>query len=82
MRWSRRLGAHREGFRSAEARQAPQSGLQKYYDQVLTWKGCGSGNQCATLLVPLDYANPNGVEVRIAVLKNPATGDSPAARWW
>lgn len=66
-----------EGFRSAEARQAPQSGLQKYYDQVLTWKGCGSGNQCATLLVPLDYANPNGVEVRIAVLKNPATGDSP-----
>ncbi|RNL63329.1 alpha/beta hydrolase [Nocardioides marmoriginsengisoli] len=45
--------------------------LAAYYDQKLSWRGCGS-NDCATLQVPLDYAKPAGEKVGIAVLKVPA----------
>lgn len=51
--------------------------LARYYDQKLAWKSCGA-NQCARMRVPLDYARPDGTEIKIAVLKAPA-GD-PAHR--
>lgn len=55
-------------------------GLKKYYDQELSWKACddSAGNRCATLQVPLDYADPSGAEISLAVLKVPT--DDPAQR--
>jgi pimeloyl-ACP methyl ester carboxylesterase len=43
----------------------------------LDWKPCGdpaqSGFQCATLRVPLDYDDPGGRTIRLAVIRRPAT---------
>lgn len=46
-------------------------GLQAFYDQRLEWRDC-SGNQCARFDVPLDYDEPQGERIKIAVLKVPA----------
>lgn len=54
--------------RNDAARAAPEPGLERFYDQTLDWKACGS-NACATMEVPLDYANPEGDTIEIAVLK-------------
>src|SRR5215472_4993530 len=52
--------------------------LSRFYGQRLTWRDCGGGFQCSTLLVPLDYAHPLGAVIGIAVIRHPAT--DPAHR--
>jgi pimeloyl-ACP methyl ester carboxylesterase len=46
----------------------------------LNWQPCTSadqkGFQCATAQVPLDYQNPNGESIQLAVIKHPATDQS------
>ncbi|HYV58874.1 MAG TPA: alpha/beta hydrolase [Acidimicrobiia bacterium] len=40
----------------------------------LQWKGCGGGDECAKLTVPLDYDHPdNGRTIKVALLRIPAT---------
>ena len=54
--------------------QAPptdEPGLDRFYSQRLAWSDC-SGAECATMTVPMDYANPSGATVDIAVLRVPA----------
>ncbi|MFB7278875.1 alpha/beta hydrolase [Streptomyces hydrogenans] len=49
--------------------------LRKYYEQKPVWRECGvTGFQCATLRAPLDYAKPDGPEVRLAVSRVRASG--------
>lgn len=55
------------------------SGLEKFYGQTLLWKDCNSGDQCTRLQVPLDYTDPSGSVVELAVIKAPATGTSQGA---
>ena len=38
----------------------------------LTWHGCGGGFQCTTLCVPLDYSNPSGRKITLALIRKPA----------
>jgi pimeloyl-ACP methyl ester carboxylesterase len=60
------------------AAQVPPSGgetLQRFYKQDLAWSGCGP-NQCARLMVPIDYSHPDGDTLRLELLKAPATGPS------
>lgn len=45
---------------------------------VLSWTDCGGGLQCTTAQVPLDYEQPNGQMISIALIRLPA-GD-PAHR--
>lgn len=42
----------------------------------LDWQSCsiGRGAQCATLEVPLDWSNPSGQKIRLALGRLPATG--------
>jgi pimeloyl-ACP methyl ester carboxylesterase len=49
--------------------------LQPYYDQELTWGPCdGSGFQCATLTVPLDYEDIEPAEdINLTVTRSRAT---------
>jgi pimeloyl-ACP methyl ester carboxylesterase len=47
--------------------------------QPVSWKSCTgvdgpSGDECATLQVPLDYANPGGTKIALALDRLPATG--------
>lgn len=51
---------------------AGQPGLASFYSQSLRWSSC-SGGQCAKLTVPVDYANPSGATIELALLKVPAS---------
>ena len=45
---------------------------------VLHWRPCDGGFQCATARVPLDYRQPRGATIRLAVVRHLAT--DPAHR--
>lgn len=47
--------------------------LSRFYGQKLDWHGCGR-DECALLTVPLDYEDPTGKTLDLAVLKVPAQG--------
>ena len=49
--------------------------LARYYEQKLAWRDCGR-DKCARLTVPLDYADPSGKTLELAVLKVPASSSS------
>ncbi|MFM2438434.1 MAG: hypothetical protein RLZ55_1253 [Actinomycetota bacterium] len=61
-------------FRTPESRNAPELALQQFYDQTLAWQECGSGNECARLQVPMDYASPGAGTVELAVVRVPSSG--------
>lgn len=42
----------------------------------LVWTDCGGGFACATVKVPLDYSNPAGDSIQIALVRKPATDTS------
>lgn len=50
------------------------SGLARYAAQRLKWNSCGSRLLCASVLVPLDYAEPDGTAINLFLAKVPATG--------
>ena len=57
-------------------------GLESFYNQDLTWTDCtddatGTAFQCATVTVPLDYDNPQGQTITVALKKLPSTSSSP-----
>jgi pimeloyl-ACP methyl ester carboxylesterase len=60
------------GSTGPEATISADPGLDAFYRQKLTWKDCRSRNRCATLRVPLDYADPTGRAISLALLKVPA----------
>lgn len=48
--------------------------LAPFYGQRLSWSGCGGSFQCAQLTVPLDYANPGGDTIELAVIRLKSAG--------
>ena len=56
------------------------AGSEKYYSQQVDWSSCPQGtqaDQCATVEVPLDWADPAGATVKLAVARDAATGNDP-----
>lgn len=49
-------------------------GLESFYGQELAWESC-DGGECATLTVPVNYEDPQGATIELALLRVPA-GDS------
>jgi pimeloyl-ACP methyl ester carboxylesterase len=49
--------------------------LAAFYDQEIAWEDCGRGFECGTITVPMDYDDPSGRQVTIAVKRLPASGD-------
>jgi len=47
------------------------TGLETFYNQRLQWTSC-TGGECAKLRVPIDYANPSGETLQLAVLRSKA----------
>ena len=54
---------------------APAPSLDAFYGQEVTWKNCGDAD-CTTVKVPLDYANPDGRSLKLAVTRVRATGEA------
>jgi pimeloyl-ACP methyl ester carboxylesterase len=48
---------------------------------VLAWKSCDSGYNCATARVPLNYKDPGGAKISIAVISHRATGPGATLGW-
>jgi pimeloyl-ACP methyl ester carboxylesterase len=63
---------------AAGATRAPDAALADFYGQRLRWATCRSDDECATLRVPLDYADPGGETIDLALLRVPA--QRPSAR--
>jgi pimeloyl-ACP methyl ester carboxylesterase len=54
-------------------------GLDRFYRQDVRWESCGSGRECASIWVPLDYADPDGTAITVKAERQPA-GDESARR--
>ncbi|SJN17273.1 probable exported protease [Luteococcus japonicus LSP_Lj1] len=63
-----------EGFAAAPA----GSGMQRYLDQKIDWKGCDTGLECGTVLVPLDWDNPDGDAITLKMKRKAAGKDKTA----
>ena len=48
------------------------AGLERYYEQVPGWEACGD-LECATLTVPVDYAEPDGETLELELQRTVAT---------
>ncbi|MFT4286544.1 alpha/beta fold hydrolase [Nocardioides sp.] len=57
------------------SQEAPDPSLERFYTQQLDWQPCREKFSCASLTVPLDYADPTGETIDLALLVVPATGD-------
>lgn len=55
-------------------------GLAEFYEQKPAWSPCDFDSEvrCATIEVPLDYANPSGKRISVAISRQAAT--EPEAR--
>jgi pimeloyl-ACP methyl ester carboxylesterase len=49
-------------------------GLERYYQQVLEWANCGDALQCATATAPVDWENPEGDTIDLALVRQTARG--------
>jgi pimeloyl-ACP methyl ester carboxylesterase len=49
------------------------AGLASFYAQKVTWMPCGTSQGCATASVPLDYADPAGATIKLALRRTPAS---------
>lgn len=49
--------------------------LARFYEQKVNWKNCGRA-ECGTITVPLDYADPTGPTIDLAITRVRATGDA------
>lgn len=64
------------GLSSGDHKPPPGTkGLERFYEQELTWKDCEEG-ECATLEVPLDWGDPGGKTIEVAVNRIAAEGDA------
>ena len=61
------------GGRATTTASSPGQGPGGFVPSPIRWSGCGA-DQCATVSVPLDYAQPTGRQVPLAVLRVPASG--------
>lgn len=50
------------------------SELERFYEQQVNWSNCGIAD-CARVQVPLDYADPSGAVVELAITRVPAKGE-------
>ncbi len=58
----------------APAAEGVPDGLEDFYSQELSWDDCGEA-RCATVEVPVDYEEPDGKRLELAIKVIPAKGD-------
>jgi pimeloyl-ACP methyl ester carboxylesterase len=51
--------------------------LVPFYSQVLHWKSCASGMQCATATAPMDWDNPSKKSIDLALVRQQAKNGNP-----
>ena len=66
--------------RAGRDRAARRPDLAAFYAQELTWEPCRGDFQCATLTVPVDYSDPGGETIELALLKDAGRRPGRAGR--
>ncbi|AMB60504.1 peptidase [Microterricola viridarii] len=46
-----------------------------FYGQTVQWSSCGGGMQCADVKAPLNWADPASGTIKLAIVRQPASGD-------
>jgi pimeloyl-ACP methyl ester carboxylesterase len=59
---------------SAPTDESVAADLAPYYHQVLVWTACDGGFQCTVAKAPLDWSNPSGASIKLALIRKQATG--------
>jgi pimeloyl-ACP methyl ester carboxylesterase len=59
---------------SSDASAVAAPDLSRFYEQKVKWTNCGSAD-CATIVAPLDYADPEAGTIDLAITRVRATGD-------
>ena len=57
--------------------------LEQYYEQTIDWTDCGDQTDCGEVTVPLDWADPSGETITVALSRHHAVGEPdrlPAAQ--
>jgi pimeloyl-ACP methyl ester carboxylesterase len=55
--------------------EAVAANLKPFYEQKLVWSSCESGKfECATATAPMDWANPATKSIKLALIRQAATG--------
>jgi pimeloyl-ACP methyl ester carboxylesterase len=62
---------------STPTKETVSASLKPFYTQVLTWKSCNSGMQCASAKAPLDWENPAKDSIKLALIRHRATNGKP-----
>ncbi|MFT4123551.1 MAG: alpha/beta hydrolase [Microbacteriaceae bacterium] len=52
------------------------AGAESLYSQTIVWRSCEQSMQCATVSAPLDWSDPGGETIQLALIRAPATGES------
>ena len=52
----------------------PPTTSDGFYAQTLSWKSCGTGQECATAKAPIDWNSPTDGSIDLALVKHLATG--------
>ena len=55
--------------------EAVAPGLERFYTQILEWSNCGEALQCATASAPVDWENPEGDTIELALVRQTARGN-------
>lgn len=63
----------------AEAGAAFPAELEQYYTQDVSWQECGEGYRCTDITVPMDYDEPDGETISLALKVLEASGQSHGA---
>ena len=50
--------------------------LREFYSQEVTWEACEGDFRCATITVPMDYADPDAGTVELSTIMAEADGDA------
>lgn len=72
-------GSGGTGSASATSTPSPEGapeGLEDFYSQQVEWTECEGTFECASLTVPLDYADAQGQTIDLALLRSPARGEA------
>jgi pimeloyl-ACP methyl ester carboxylesterase len=48
--------------------------LERFYGQKVAWSSCGEGFQCSKVTVPVNWAEPAGATIQLAVKRLPTEG--------
>lgn len=55
----------------------PANSVESFGEQDPVWTNCAEGMQCADVYAPLDWNDPAGERITLALVKQPATGGDP-----